>query len=134
MIWRNKLFVLVTFIIIGCDIPGKIEISNNLNKVVVISYTYKNKIENHKSKVYQINPNEKKIIMLGFGTKWDESYIKYYPNEIIDTINLKVGNIEYLCFDKKCKSKIFNMTNRKSKTTMEIVIDSNLIRESFIKK
>lgn len=134
MIQKNILFLLITFIFIGCDVPGKILIKNNLNEVVVVSYFYKGKSENHESKTYKINPKKKKYIILGFGTKWHKSYIKFYLNGIKDTINLKIGNIEYFCIDKKCKSKIFNITNRKSKTTMEIVIDSNLINEIFTKK
>lgn len=126
--------ILLLFSIISCDTSGKVEIKNNLNELVVVSYTYKNTIKEYLSKTNKINPNDKGYIMIGFGTKWNEHFINHFPNEIIDSINLKVGNNKYYCASKECKSKIFNIANRKSKSTMQIVIDSNLIQEVFFKK
>lgn len=131
---KSKLLILLTLIIFSCDIPGKIEIKNNLNELVIISYSYKNNVEGHLSQKNKINSNEKKYIMLGFGTKWNKSFINHFPNKIIDTINLRIGKNEYYCSTKECKSKIFNIANRKSKSTLQIVIDSNLIQEVFLKK
>lgn len=131
---KSKLLILLTLIIFSCDIPGKVEIKNNLNELAIVSYSYKDNIKGYLPQINKINPNEKGYIILGFGTKWNESFINNFPNEVIDTINLKIGNNEFYCCSKECKSKIFNIANRKSKNTMRIVIDSNLIQKVFLKK
>lgn len=126
--------ILLLFSIISCDTSVKLEIKNNFNELVVVSYAYKDTIKEYLPKTNKINPNDKGYIMLGFGTKWNEHFINHFPNEIIDSINIKVGNNKYYCASKECKSKIFNKVNRKSQNTMRIVIDSTLIQEVFFKK
>jgi len=118
----------------SCDVPGKVEIKNDLNESVIISYSYQDNTKGYVPQINKINPNEKGFIMLGLGTRWNESFINHFPNEVIDTINLKVGNKDYYCSNQECKSEIFKIANRKSKSKMQIIIDSNLIQKAFIKK
>lgn len=134
MIRKSKILILLTLIIFSCDIPGKVEVKNDLNELVIVSYTYQDNIKGYLPQINKINPNAKGYIMLGFGARWNESFINQFPNKVIDTINLKVGNKEYYCSSKECKNEIFNIANRKSNSTMQIVIDSNLIQKAFVKK
>tara|TARA_B100000809_G_scaffold265362_1_gene323963 strand:+ start:113 stop:412 length:300 start_codon:yes stop_codon:yes gene_type:complete len=95
MIRKSKILILLTLIIFSCDIPAKVDIKNDLNELVIVSYTYQDNIKGYLPQINKISANAKGYIMLGFETRWNESFINPFPNEVIDTINLKVGNKEY---------------------------------------
>jgi len=133
--YSNKIWF--TFLLIvcltGCDVPGTIEIKNNLNEDIKVSYSFQNTDEDYKPHSNQIKPNEKGLLILGFGTRWDDSFINHYPIEIIDTVYLNVGETIYYCSSPKCKKMLFNTANRKSKRKMTITINNELVDNSFVK-
>ena len=79
----------------GCDVPGLIEIKNNLNQDIKVSYSFQNNDDDYKPYTNKIKPDEKGLLILGFETRWNDSLINHYPTEIIDTIYLNVGEIKY---------------------------------------
>ena len=128
-----KILILLLIGIVGCDVPGIIEVENSLKEEVTIFYSMQNEGAN-RTKNVKIKPNEKEILTVGFGSRWDEAFIREYSNDIIDTITIIVGNKNYYCNTRKCKALIFNLANRKSRRKILLTINTNLISQAFIEK
>lgn len=131
---KKILLYLLILGIIGCDVPGVLEIKNELNKEIEISYSNQGEQRIDSINTGIIQPNKKGIIAFGFGTRWNDSFIENYPKNILDTLTIKVGDTEYYCSSEKCKKEIINRANRKSKRKMSITINSKLIDKSFKNK
>jgi len=129
-----QILLILTMFIQGCDVPGLIEIKNELNQTIAFSFTFKNIHKSFQSQITEVQPNQKGFFILGFGTRWNDVFLNNYSTKVIDTINLKIGEIDYYCLDKKCKRELFNKITRKSKRKVSIVFGSELIKNSFIEK
>ncbi len=128
---KYKLLLLLILGIIGCDVPGVLEIKNELNKEIVVSYSNQGiqRIDSINTGIIQ--PNKKGLITFGFGTRWNDYFMEDYPKNILDTLTIKVGEMEYYCSSEKCKKELINRTNWKSIRKMSITINSKLIDNSF---
>ena len=131
---KVKFLLLLLIGITGCDIPGVLEVKNELSEEIEITYSNQGQEKIESRNTGMILPSDKGTISLGFGTRWTEKFIEDYPKLILDTITLKVGEIEYYCSSEKCKTELVNKANRKSKRRMSITINSDLIKNSFERK
>ena len=116
--------------LLGCDVPGIVEVKNNYKDAITFSYSFKDDYSNKRS--ITVMPKESQNIMYGFGFRWTDSRILNHATDVVDTIYLNAGEKHYYCSTEECKKAIFNKLNRKSKKKLEIVVDSTLIENSFI--
>ena len=113
--------------------PGILEVKNELYEAVELTYSIQDqeKIDSLNSGIIQ--PKEKAVISFGFGIRWNEEVIQNYPKNILDTLSIRIGDSEYFCASEKCKSRLINKSNEKSRRKMTISIYLNLINSSFTK-
>ncbi|WP_375562157.1 hypothetical protein ACE193_06295 [Bernardetia sp. OM2101] len=123
------LFLLVSSLM-SCDVPGVIEVKNKLDENIKVTCSFKNQNEYSQIHINEIQPKQVGYVMLGFSTRWDKAFVDEYRTKI-DTIYLKVGKIDYVCYSSECKEQLFNLSNRKSKRKMSIDIDSSLLAKTF---
>jgi len=132
MIYKG-IFILALLIatVMSCDVPGTIEIKNDLKQQASVKISYQDKF--YKPYILEIQPLKKAEIRLGFGARWNEDYSNHYRNEVIDTIYLTLDKTEYYCETEECKADLFSEANRRTKKKLRIAIDTKLIDKSFTK-
>ncbi|KQC32146.1 hypothetical protein AAU57_01520 [Nonlabens sp. YIK11] len=128
-----KNFIIATLVITltSCDTPGSIEVQNDFPLKAQVKISYQNKT--YEPYTIDIEPLRKAEIILGFGARWNEQFTYSYKDEVVDTISVKLGQIEYYCATTKCKSDLFTKANKSSSKKLIIVVDANLIKNSFTK-
>lgn len=132
MRFSNLSWVIVAWLFIGCDVPGRLKINNKTSLNINIRLCIQKEYTRHfDPKEIYIESSGHGYLNYGFGTRWSDDFIEKFGEQIIDTVYVENGSKKYYCSNISCKKEIFNRINRKSKRNLQITIDSSLIKKSF---